>query len=124
MVTQEWSYVYFGFRKLSLWTFSNGAAVTTSVCDSKTLLGGYSSTSGTVTLSRSYSNLPFHYKLRVVTAFYFLSYTNTPYNAIITVDTLTPQTFLSPTSSMPWPYSNGPTNTSYAAINIDATFDH
>lgn len=124
MITGEWSYVYYGFRKLTLWTFSNGAATTTSVCDSKTLLGGYSSTSGTDVISTAYSNLAFHYSMRVLLAFYFLSYDNTSYNAIVQVDTLTPQPFAAPTSSMAYPFSNGVTNTSFATINIDATFSH
>lgn len=124
MITKEWQYTYYGFGIATNWSMTGGATGT-SVCASNTLLGGYSVTSGASVISATYTNtLPYHYQVRIVVAFYFLDYDNSPYSGTVQVDTLTVQSFAAPTSAVGWELCSGIGTSYYAAVTADASFTH
>lgn len=70
-------------------------------------------------------SLPYHFKVRIVAAFYFLDYDNAPYSGTIEVDTITSTPWTAPTSPVPWSLCDSGTPTStYAAVTADASFTH
>lgn len=124
MVTKEWQYTFYGFNMAANWSMSN-SNTGTSTCDSNTLLGGYSNMYGNGVITVNYtSSLPYHYQMRVIVAFYFLDYDNSPYNVTVQVDSLTAQPWLAPTSSIGWDLCNGGATSYYAALTADNTFSH